>query len=118
MTPSRGPDALSWAAAFLRGLDPLRWAIGLLDLAVTVTIVAGLHGFWEGQAPRLGDWFGDPVNQALELRDDLARRSFVGLVIRLGVLLAVLTAFWAIVGAWIARHELVARHRGQPYATP
>jgi hypothetical protein len=88
-----------------------------VGLAATVAIVGGLQAFWEREAPRLGEWFSDPVAEAQALTDHLAGRSFVGLVIRVGVLFAAVSAVWALVGGWIARHELLARHRAQPYAT-
>jgi hypothetical protein len=117
MTPAAGPDAVSWAAAIVRGLHPLRWGLGLVGLAATVTIAAGLQALWDGGGPRLADWFSDPVTQAQALSSHLAERSFAGLVIRLSVLLVAVAAFWAIIGGWIARHELLARRRGQPYAS-
>lgn len=118
MMPPRGPDALSWAAAVFRGLHPVRWALGLLGLAATVSVAAGLQAFWERDVPRLGEWFRDPVAEVQALTVHLAGRSFAGLVVRLSVLLTIVTAIWGIIGAWIARHELVGRHRGQPYTTP
>ncbi|MBO0697151.1 MAG: hypothetical protein J2P46_02035, partial [Zavarzinella sp.] len=115
MTPPAGPDALSWAAATLRGLHPLRWGLALVGIGATVLVAAGLQALWEGQAPRPADWFGDPLTQAQASWDHLSDRSVVGLVVRLGVVLVILAAIWAVVGGWIARHELVARHRGEPY---
>jgi hypothetical protein len=82
-----------------------------------VTVAALLQALFEGHAPRFADWFAQPATQVEALAAHLAGRSTFGLAIRLGVVIAVVAGIWSIVGGWIARHELLARHRGQPYAT-
>lgn len=116
-TPPAGPDAASWAAAGLRALHPLRWGLALAGLAATVTVAALFQALFESHAPRFADWFAQPATQVEALGAHLAGRSTLGLAIRLGVVIAVVAGIWSIVGGWIARHELLARHRGQPYAT-
>jgi hypothetical protein len=116
-TPPAGPDATSWVAAGLRALYPLRWGLALAGLAATAAVAALLQSLFEGQAPRFADWFGEPATQTEALGAHLAGRSALGLAIRLGTVLAVVAGIWSVIGGWIARHELLARHRGQPYAT-
>jgi hypothetical protein len=117
-TPPAGPDAASWIGAGFRALHPLRWGLALVGLAATLTVAAMLQSLFDGRSPRLGDWFGQPAEQTQALGAHLAERSTLGLAIRLGTLLAVVAGVWGLVGAWIARHEVLARHRGEPYATP
>jgi hypothetical protein len=82
-----------------------------------VTVAALFQALFESHAPRFADWFAQPATQVEALGAHLAGRSTLGLAIRLGVVIAVVAGIWSIVGGWIARHELLARHRGQPYAT-
>jgi hypothetical protein len=116
-TPPAGPDAASWAAAALRALHPLRWVLALVGLAATVTVTALFQALFEGHAPRFADWFAQPATEAKALAAHLAGRTTLGLAIRLCAEIAVVAGIWSVLGGWIARHELVARHRGQPYAT-
>jgi hypothetical protein len=116
-TPPAGLDAVSWLVAGFRALHPLRWGLALAGLAATVTVAAMFQALFEGQAPGFADWFSEPAAQTQALGAHLTGRSTLGLAIRLGAVLAVVAGIWSIVGGWIARHELLARYRGQPYAT-
>jgi len=116
-TPPAGPDASSWAAAAVRSLHPARWGLALAGLAATAVVAAVAQAVFEGRAPRLADWFGHPATQARALGEHLAARSFAGVVVRLGAVAAVVAGAWSLIGGWIARHEVLARHRGRPGAT-
>ena len=115
--PPVGPDPSAWAAASLRALHPARWGLALAGLAATAVVAALFQALFEWRAPRLADWFAEPAAQVEALGTHLAGRSTLGMAIRLGAVLTVVVGVWGIVGGWIARHELLARHRGQPYAT-
>ena len=114
--PPAGPDLAAWVVTALRLLHPLRWGLGLAGIAVTAVAAALFQALFVGHAPRVADWFQQPAAQAQALGEHLAGRSSVGLLIRLGTLAAVVAAVWSLVGGWIARHEVAARHRGRPEA--
>jgi hypothetical protein len=116
-TPAAGPDAASWLTAGLRALHPARWVLALAGLAATAVAAALFQALFAWHAPRLADWFAEPAAQVQALGTHLAGRSTLGIAIRLGTLLSVVAGIWGVIGGWIARHELLARHRGQPYAT-
>ena len=110
--PPAGPDPASWGAAAFRSFHPVRWGLGLAGLAATATIAALFQSLFDGQTPRLADWFAQPARQVPALAEHLAGRTTLGVVLRLGTVVAVFAAVWSIVGGWIARHELLARHSG------
>ena len=116
-TPPAGPDAASWMAAIIRALHPVRWGLGLTGVAATVAAVALSQPLFDAAAPRLADWFREPGPQAQAFGDQLAGRTTRTICLRLAPATVVVAAAWSLIGAWIARHELVARHRGRPYAT-
>lgn len=115
-TPAAGPDAISWSLATLRGLHPLRWCLAAVGLAATVAVLAGANAIWVADAPSFPEWFQDPGPRAIEFGNRLAERSFFAISFRVGVLAIVLGSVWCVLGCWIARHELLARYRSEPYA--
>jgi hypothetical protein len=108
-TPPAGPEPASWVAAGLRGLHPLRWGLALAGLGITAVVAALFQALFTGDVPRFVHWFEQPTAQVESLASHLGERSFAGLAVRLGALLAVAAAVLAVVGCWIARHELLAR---------
>jgi hypothetical protein len=88
--------------------------LSLVGLAATVAVAALMQCLLEGQPPRFADWFAQPGTQVEALAAQLADRSFLGLLVRVGTALAVVAGLWAVTGGWIARHEVLARHRSQP----
>jgi hypothetical protein len=116
-----GPEPAEWLAAAFRGVHPVRWALALSALAVTGVVAAGVQALVARQALDLAGWWQDPVTQVRELGSQMAERSTLGLIVRLGAALAVVGMTWSLAGAWIARNELLARLRGRPdlpYTTP
>src|SRR5262245_43848869 len=112
MSPSpSGPDAISWAIAALRGLHPLRWCMSAVGLAISTVVLAGASAFWFADAPQLSQWFRDPGPTAVDFGNRMTERSFFVMVFRIGLLFIVLGGVWNLIGCWIARHELLARHR-------
>ena len=109
-----GPDPADWLFAAVRGFHPLRWMVCLGGLAATWLVAAVAQTLFDGLTPRWGDWWEDPVGQARELGSQIADRSTLAIIIRLGLALLVAGAAWSLVGTWVARHELLARLRGRP----
>src|SRR5262249_38525569 len=87
-----------------------------MGLAATAAVAAIAQFLFDGQAPRFADWFGEPGGQVREFGSQLSDRSIWAIVVRLAPALAFVAGVWAVSGCWIARHELLARHRGRPYA--
>ena len=115
-TQASGPEPGDWLVAAVRGMHPLRWAACLAALVVTWVVVAIAQSLIDGAAPRWTGWWVNPPEQAREFADDIAGRSTLAIVIRLGPCLAAIAAIWSLAGAWIARHELIARLRSRPGA--
>ncbi len=116
--PANGPQPIDWAIAAIRGLHPVRWALALLGILATLVAAAGLQAIYEGAAPDWAGWWNGPVENVRSLGNDIARRSFVANAVRIGVALAAINAAWCLIGAWIARHELLARRKGDLYSMP
>jgi hypothetical protein len=61
--------------------------------------------------PDVTGWSQLPGEHAQAVWADLVGGSLGRLMVRGGLLLAVNTALWSLIGGWVARHELVARRR-------
>jgi len=112
--PPSAPDPADWMTAFVRGLHPIRWGLCLAGLALTWFCAAIAQWFFDGQSPRWAGWMEDPVGHARALGEEVMGRGPGAVAIRLGPVLAVVTAGWCLVGGWIARHELLARRQVRP----
>lgn len=117
LPPPSGPDPADWFTAALRGLHPVRWALSAAGLAATVGLASAARALLDGQSPEWADWWTDPVGQAEAVGDAAGNRSLGGAILRLGVVVGALGAVWCLVGAWVARHELLARNGARPYTT-
>lgn len=117
-TPPAGPDAASWVGATFRSLHPVRWALGLAGISLTALVAAAAQALFDGRMPRPAEWFQGPGLQALAFVDRLSDRSLGAVIVRLGAVAAVVAAAWSLIGAWIARHEALARRRGRPGDAP
>ena len=115
------PEPAEWLTAAIRGVHPVRWALCLAALAVTGVVAAGVQTLFDGQPPRWVGWWEDPAGQVSDFGSHIPERSNAAIWFRLGFALAVVSAVWTLAGAWVARHELLARLRGRPdvpYSTP
>jgi MFS family permease len=110
-----GPQPIDWAIATIRAFHPIRWALCLLGVGVTVLALAMLQSFLEGHELRLASWWQKPVDESQALANAIAERSLLSNVVRIGFVLALLSGVWCLIGGWIARHELLARVSAQPY---
>jgi hypothetical protein len=104
-------------AAIFRSLHPVRWALGMAGIALTALAAAAAQALFDGRMPRFAEWFQDPRLQLTAFVDQLSDRSLAGVIVRLGAVAAVVAGIWSLIGAWIARHEVLARYRGRPDST-
>jgi hypothetical protein len=81
-----------------------------------LSAAAALSFFGQGPVD-LSGWWEEPVEHAQALRAEILDGSLGRSVLRGGLLLALTSALWCLVGGWIARHELVARRRGRDDGT-
>jgi hypothetical protein len=99
-------------------LHPLRWLLCLVGLVLTgLSADAALLLFGPGPPAPFG-WWQQPGEHAEALRAAILDRSLGGSIVRGVPLLAVNAMLWSLIGGWIARHELVARLRGQIVLLP
>lgn len=116
--PATGPEPLDWLTAAVRGFHPVRWLLCLAGVVLTLLSAAVAQALLDGNSPDWLAWWESPAERARSFGDAVAQRSFAALVFRIGLMLAATTAMWCLVGGWIARHELLARLRGEPYEAP
>lgn len=112
-----GPDPAEWPAALVRGFHPRRWAVCLGGLAVTWVAAVLAQALYDRATPRLADWWDAPVEQVRALANNVSGRSPWVAATRLGPTLALALAGWCLAGAWVARHELIARIQSRPDPT-
>jgi hypothetical protein len=106
-----GPEPTDWLAGQLRGLHPLRYLLCLVGLLITgLSAIVVKSSFDGGGMPDLPGWWQQPIKQARALLAQIFDGSVSG-IFRGGLLLALNTALWCLIGGWIARHELLARRR-------
>lgn len=117
LPPPSGPDPADWLTAAFRGLHPVRWALSAAGLAVTVGLAAVARALLDGEPPDWAGWWSDPVGQAEAIGEAAGSRSLGGAIFRLGLVVAAAGAVWCLIGAWVARHELLARHAARSYTT-
>jgi hypothetical protein len=75
------------------------------------------QALYENAAPRWVDWWEAPAEQVRALAADVSVRSPWVAATRLGPTLALALAGWCLAGAWVARHELLARLQSRPDPT-
>jgi len=109
-----GPDPAEWPAALVRGFHPMRWAVCLGGLALTWVAAVLAQALYDRANLRLADWWDAPAEQVRALANDVSGRSAWVAGTRLGPTLALALAGWCLAGAWVARHELVARIQSRP----
>jgi hypothetical protein len=108
-----GPDPVDWLSAWLRGLHPVRWFLCLSGLVLTGLSAILAQSFFEGRPPDLAGWWQQPNEHLLALPDEIFGGSLWTMIVRGAPLLAVNAMLWCLIGAWIARHELLARRRAR-----
>jgi hypothetical protein len=109
-------DTLSWPGAVVRGLSPLRLALCLGGLAVTVVAVALVLAWFEGHRPDpLALVQGPPARTGQALASLFRHSSAAKHMVRALALGALLLPVWGLVGGWIARAEFQAQ---RPSADP
>src|SRR5205807_2514912 len=116
--PATGPEAFDWLTAFIRGLHPARWLVSFAGIVLTLLAAAVAQALLDANSPDWLAWWESPAERARAFGDEVARHSFGAYVFRIGPVLAATCAIWCLVGGWIARHELLARLRGEPYGAP
>jgi hypothetical protein len=111
VTVASGPDLTDWLVALLRGLHPLRWLLCLVGLILTglsAVVAQALFGWGPLDLP---GWWQQPIAHVKTLGVEIGGGSLGRTILRGGLLLALNTSLWCLIGGWIARHELVARRR-------
>jgi hypothetical protein len=63
--------------------------------------------------PALPGWWQQPIEHAQALWAEICDGSLGRAVLCGGLLLALNSALWCLIGGWIARHEMMARQRGR-----
>lgn len=106
------PTLADWAAAVMRGLRPARWLLCAAGLTLSVLLAAEAQAWLEQQPPRLSGWWERPAEEAQALWAAVSGLSLVGATACVGAFLAITGAGWCLVGAWIARDELLTRREG------
>ena len=111
VTTSSGPAPADWLAGLLRGFHPLRWLLCLVGIVLTGLSAVVAEPFFDGGPPDLPGWWQQPIAHAQALGSAIGGGSLGGIILGGGLLLALNTVLWCLIGGWIARHELVARRR-------
>ena len=93
-------------------------ALALIGMLATLVAAAALEAIYKGTSPNWTGWWNGPVEQAQSLGNAIVGRSFAANGFRIGIVLAAISAAWCVIGAWIARHELLARRKADPYTPP
>jgi hypothetical protein len=98
----------SWLGAVVRAFHPVRWGLCGVGLAASVLLCTAAQAvFFEQAAPRPQAWWPDPLAELRRLGAELLEQGSGTAVCRCFPLAAALSVVWSLVGAWIARSELL-----------